>query len=1104
MKKFFVSLVFTLLITAFIPVTAHAADGMTLCSVTDTVKGTQTACHLDDGCRDAFDYAVPEDGVTLLFFYGNTCSNSQAVIRAMAQSQWADDPRVNLVAMESQGGTQAETESFFQTYAGENASSFTVWYDNMDMLWDYVDLTTNSSSITFPLVFAVTEDNQSAHLQAASMGYQPQSVYDATLDLLLNNGGTEPTPAAFNYTVQNGEATITGFSDPSSAPAELVIPSVIDGCTVTRIGGYAFDYTAITSLTLPDTVTHIDYHAFMKCSQLSEVHLSDSLVEIGLSSFYDCDKLTELSLPDSLITIGESAFHDCDALTEITIPKDLTTLGDQAFYDCDKLATMTVARENTFFKAEDNVLYSFDGSELIFYPTPREAKHFSIPEGVTTIRPYAMASPLFETLGIPNSLEKFSRAALYAPVNLRSYIVADDHPTMSARNGILYSKDYTTLIACPSSLTDTFTVPEGVETIADEAFANCTKLTRVSFPTSLRKIGTSAFSECWRITSMDIPEGLTYIGNNAFYATQGLQELILPASLEYLGTYCFYQSWVTELYFRGNAPMVDRYLQYNGMISTIYYMGGSTGWENSVWNSYTHKTWDGSTLPILSGTGRDYEGYSYTWAYDRGTATLTLNGYAFRAPLNYSSAGWKSYASKIRHVILQNTVEMEKNLMGNYPSLESISLPATLQTIEDTAFNGAKHPITLTLAAGNRYFTMDNGILYNSARTRLLYAGAMEGITSFTVPHTVTHIDYHAFLNAGVTDMVLPSNLAKTSAYHSPTFGLRAPALERVSISGSSNFRSMDGILYDKDLPWIIFCPNGRTGSFIIPDSVTMIDDYAFAYSSLEEITFPESGFSIMPFAFCGAKVKSVRLTGPLSGIAEWAFLSCEMEEFILEDAYCGYVGDLAFQNCPNLKRVVLEGVRSTGDGIFSGCTSLSDVTLSSLMTELAYNTFGYCTSLTAITLPESITVVEEAAFRDCSNLQRIYVPGACPTIYDNSFAEMGITPLMLVDLTSDAWRLLEGSLWGGCIVTNWEKPESASAQWEDDDLTITLQGVCRADPLLLALYNEDGRMVDCQAIPMKAGDLKVSISENVTKINIFFLGKRYEFLLPTLSPAHT
>lgn len=99
---------------------------------------------------------------------------------------------------------------------------------------------------------------------------------------------------------------------------ELVVPSIVDGQTVTEIGTYCFrSCDSLTSVTLPGTVEIIDPCAFFDCENLQTIKLTDGLLIIDSDAFYSCGSLESISIPGSVETIDAMAFSGCRTLKHI-------------------------------------------------------------------------------------------------------------------------------------------------------------------------------------------------------------------------------------------------------------------------------------------------------------------------------------------------------------------------------------------------------------------------------------------------------------------------------------------------------------------------------------------------------------------------------------------------------------------------------------------------------------------------------------------------------------------------------------------------------------------------------------------------------------------
>ena len=133
--------------------------------------------------------------------------------------------------------------------------------------------------------------------------------------------------------------------------ADVTIPSRYQGKPVTAIDHAAFHDSAVTSVTIPDSVTSIPDDAFSHCSQLTNISIPNSVTFIGFSAFNSCTSLKSITLPSSLSTIQSYAFYNCGNLKTIRIPVSVTSIGNCAFADCPSLMTVTYPGSKTQWDA---------------------------------------------------------------------------------------------------------------------------------------------------------------------------------------------------------------------------------------------------------------------------------------------------------------------------------------------------------------------------------------------------------------------------------------------------------------------------------------------------------------------------------------------------------------------------------------------------------------------------------------------------------------------------------------------------------------------------------------------------------------------------------
>lgn len=218
--------------------------------------------------------------------------------------------------------------------------------------------------------------------------------------------------------------------------------------------------------------------------------------------------ITGLSLPENITYIGSWAIYDCRGLTYVSVPGSVTRLDDYAL-------------------------------------SSRSVRNIWVNEGVTSIdyRALTECTALY-SIHLPASLLLIGGDAFNDCESLNDISVAAGNTQFSSSLGILYNKDKTQLIRCPRGIrsSNTVIVPEGVVTICEEAFMDCTHLVSVKIPSSLVEIGTSAFDGCTSLIGLSSDTGiysLTSIGEKAFLCCSNLRYATIPEGVTTIGTEAF-------------------------------------------------------------------------------------------------------------------------------------------------------------------------------------------------------------------------------------------------------------------------------------------------------------------------------------------------------------------------------------------------------------------------------------------------------------------------------------------------------------------------------------------------------------------------------------
>lgn len=454
------------------------------------------------------------------------------------------------------------------------------------------------------------------------------------------------TSGYFTYTLENGEATITGCD--FSASGDIAIPDTLGGYPVTSIGYCAFAArSSLTTITVPNSLTSIGYSAFSGCSSLTTITIPDSVTSIGEVAFSGCSSLTNITIPNSVTSIGSGAFQGCGSLTSITIPNSVTSISRTAFQYCESLANITIP---------DSVTSIGEGA---FYNCSSLA-NITIPDSVTTIGADAFAScsslknvnitDIFSWCNIDFENE-YSNPLFYADnlfLNGKAVINVEIPFGITEIQSYLFSCETLTSISIPNSVTriesyafsdctsmTEISLPESITYIGEYAFSGCSSLTSVSLPEALKSMGVCAFLGCNKLDSISIPNGVATIKHRTFGDCHSLKSITIPDSITRIGTEAFMNCESLEsVYFEGSEEKWNNIEILSGndclQNATVYY--NSTNMPDSI-SSITVSKLPNKTQYYKNFEELDLSGGVLTVNYEDGStldidlATLNAEGF---------------------------------------------------------------------------------------------------------------------------------------------------------------------------------------------------------------------------------------------------------------------------------------------------------------------------------------------------------------------------------------------------------------------------------------------------------------------------------------------
>ncbi len=571
-----------------------------------------------------------------------------------------------------------------------------------------------------------------------------------------SNGSSAQQPEKlWEYSLDDDKnATITAYNGYSSS---LVIPTKIDGYTVTKIGSSAFEYnTRLVMVVIPDSVTEIGAWAFSGCKNLSSVTLSKGVVDLQLKAFSECTKLTSIIIPKSLEKCdgafsGNGPFYK-SGLSEVKFENGIKAIPDYLFAGATALETIAIPDTVTSVGS-----YSFSECSAL--------KNVTIPDSVTNIKNGAFnGCTSLETITIPDSVTEIGAWAFSGCKNLSSVTLSKGVVDLQLKAFSECTK--LTSIIIPKSLEkcdgafsgngpfyksglSEVKFENGIKAIPDYLFAGATALETIAIPDTVTSVGSYSFSECSALKNVTIPDSVTNIKNGAFNECISLETITLPESIKTLGDYAFDGcTLLSAIKFPSLLTEIGRRMC-NGCTSLVTVEMGdkvtSIG-DNAFQNCTSLKN-------ITLSPETEYIN-SYAFSNCDALENIVIPD---KVTVIYNNAF--SDCDKLSSVTLSKTLRsIDSNAFNNCDSLTAIKIPDSVETIGDRAFYGCEK-----LADVN----MGNGVsrLYSEA-FRLCPA-----LTKIVLSNNLTSIPEYAFADCTkLTDVTIYPGVTEiaTNAFSYP------------------------------------------------------------------------------------------------------------------------------------------------------------------------------------------------------------------------------------------------------------------------------------------------------------------------------------------------
>jgi len=703
----------------------------------------------------------------------------------------------------------------------------------------------------------------------------------------------------------------------------------------------------------------------------------------------------------------------------------VTNIGANAFSDCGNITSLILN-----CKSIDNW----------FSDSRTKVTNISLGDGVETIGTSAFENfSAISSINIPNNVTSIEANAFAGCTGLTSIAIPDSVKSVgaSAFKGCekitslsLYCKNIGNWFSDINSQITSVTLGNGVEEIADHAFAGFSALPSISLPQRVKSIGSSAFAGCSALTSFCIPNSVTAIGSSAFNGCGNIKDLTvnckktgnwfsdiktqvtkltLSDNLEEIGDSTFEGfSGISSLTIPKNVKSIGERafadcnklnivtLSSNAVASKTY---SSTDNFNVTFGSQVQKYIIDEKVTSIGSNA--FYGCSGMNEIVIGKNVTSVGEQAFYGcnnihtlTLNCKSIGnWFSDCkTKVTKVTLGEEVEeIGNSAFEGFSAITSINLPNSVKSIQAAAFKGCTGLTSIAIPDGVTGFGDE------------AFSGCT-GLSSIDIPAGMTSIGKQAFREcSGLASVVIPSGVMSIGeqAFHLcsnlTAVTLNSNAIASKTYSTSNNIGSIFGpqvktYVIGGDVTALggsSFSNCGSLNSITIPGSVKSIGNDAFSDCVNLEIANIEAlsawcnvslaGITSNPLTFThrlfvnGEEVKNLVIPESVSAVENYAFAGCTGLTAVAIPSSVTSIGEKAFTGCSSITALNLN-CKNIGNWFMDSKAKVKEIALGDQVEEIGGSVFAGYTALTSITIPASVTNIGENAFEGCNRLNSVHI----------------------------------------------------------------------------------------------------------------------------------
>lgn len=686
-------------------------------------------------------------------------------------------------------------------------------------------------------------------------------------------------------------------------------------------------------------------------TNLKHVEIPDGIEKLSKSCFFDKRGILSVKFPKSLKEIGSHAFRNCINLEMVYFEGNSVHIHKDAFKNCTSLKTIRTC-DGTDYVSRG--IFGVEGTDVpgMVQAIQKQVMENFIISGTMLLK-YLGNEP---RVVVPDGITSIAEEAFAGNEAVDRVILPDSIQEIGAES----FKDCLLLQTIP--------FPDGLLRIGKGAFENCVKLIRVHLPSGITGIGERTFQNCMALKEVCFPEGLKEIKENAFYGCVSVKKLEFPESLETIGELAFYRcTGLDAVHLPAGLKHVGSLAFAKSGVREARISGSAGSYGSDIFGSCTNL----ERLVLDEGVKHIPDKFAY------GCTSLGQ----VVIPDSLESAG--------RHALegtpfLARWVSMwDSSPEGNQPGIGKIFWDGRM-------LEGEVHlPGHIKVIAGGAFYGNTNIILVDIPES-VVWTGpaAFKGCSNLSlalVPPGIRNLEPEVFSGCCQLEAVIEGNTGMQANGQFPKWqsagerafynckALRNVCLENIEYIGKEAFAGCTvleacqvnkGLLVgERAFENTKFLDGSQEGLPVIVGDVVVSGSRCSG-----EVCIPQGTAGIAPYAFAGNKnITKVVFPESLKWTGEGSFWGCGG---LLEAVMPGnlqYIGARTFEKCSSLQKIETEAL-NTGASVFAYCISLTEAFLPNVDV-LGKSLFEGCTSLKKC-ICGNVRSIQPFCFSGCIQLE--------------------------------------------------------------------------------------------------------------------------------------